>query len=151
MRHNTFVWLGRIKGVEREYLSARLAADRLAAAVEADPASFLGGLAVRDIRQMREQLEGTYLIRLYSEFEAGLRLFWPTARGTDPPTRTRDLLDGLAATCRIPHAVLVAAHAVRDYRNRLVHVREDAVEPIPLAEARKRLCIFFAFLPPEWE
>lgn len=39
MRHNTFVWLGRIKGVEREYLSARLAADRLAAAVEADPVS----------------------------------------------------------------------------------------------------------------
>ena len=58
-------------------------------------------------------LELTYIIRLFAEFETGLRLFWPTARGTEPPGRTRDLVDGIAATRRIPFQELVNAHAVR--------------------------------------
>ena len=99
---------------------------------------------------MAERLDGTYIIRLFAEFETGLRLFWPTAKGTDPPSRTRDLLDGVAAYRRIPHDELKNAHAVREYRNLLVHERDEAMEPIPIADARHQLIKFFSFLPPNW-
>jgi hypothetical protein len=98
----------------------------------------------------RGRLEGTYIIRLFAEFETGLRLFWPTARGTDPPARTRDLIDGVAATRRVPNGERLNAHAVREYRNFLVHERDEEVVPISIVEARGYLCRFFAFLPPTW-
>jgi len=149
MPHKLFVWLQRIRGVEREYSATRLAVDRLVATIQHD-ATILGELRVRDIRHTSERLEGTFVIRLFAEFETGLRLFWPTARGTDPPSRTRDLLDGLAATRRIPHNVLARVHAVREYRNSLVHEREEPTVPIPIAESRSHLCQYFSRLPPEW-
>jgi hypothetical protein len=150
MPHKTVAWLRRIKAVEREHSAARLAADRLLATAEHDPTVLRGDVAVRDIRHMAERLDGTYIVRLFAEFETGLRLFWPTARGTDPPSRTRDLLDGVAATCRIPNDQREGAHAVRDYRNTLVHERDEPSDPIPIAQARGHLCRFIGFLPPEW-
>jgi hypothetical protein len=85
---------------------------------------------------------------LFAEFETGLRLFWPSARANEPPGRTRDLMDGVAATRRIPDDELRNAHAVRGYRNTLVHEREEDIDPISIAEARKHLCKFLSFLTP---
>jgi hypothetical protein len=99
---------------------------------------------------MAERLDGTYLIRLFAEFETGLRRFWPTAKRTEPPGRTRDLMDGVGATCGIDHIVRDHAHAVREYRNALVHERDEPVAPLPVAVARSHLCRFFGFLPPNW-
>ena len=145
-------WLGRIKGIEREQTAIRLATDRLLAMVEGDPTAIPAdsALRIRDLRNASERLEGTYIIRLFAEFETGLRLFWPTARATQPPSRTRDLLDGIAAMRRIPNDQLLHAHTVRDYRNSLVHEREETPAPLSIAEARGHLCRFFAFLPPNW-
>jgi hypothetical protein len=96
------------------------------------------------------RLDGTYVIRLFAEFETGLRLYWLAARKTDPPGRMRDLLDGVAAARRIPYDQLKEAHVVRDYRNSLLHERQEEAEPIPIAAARGHLCRFFSFLPPKW-
>lgn len=152
MPHKTYEWCARIKDVERlEYSATRLAVDRLLAAAEQDGTILTEKkLRLRDIRRAAARLDGTFVIRLFAEFETGLRLFWETARGTDPPNRTRDLLDGLAATRRIPHDQLTDAHAVRDYRNSLVHEREEPTIPIPIAKACSHLCRFFSFLPPKW-
>ncbi len=109
-----------------------------------------GELKLRDIRNASARLEGTYVIRLFAEFETGLRLFWSAVRGADPPSRARDLLDGIAATRRIAHDPLARAHEVREYRNSLVHEREDPITLISIAEARSRLCTYFSFLPPHW-
>jgi hypothetical protein len=121
MAAKLYQWLQRIKGVEREHSATRLAIDRLLAAVEHDPGALIGEVSLRVVRDASERLDGTYIIRLFAEFETGLRLFWPTARGTPPPARTRDLLDGIAATRRIPHDQIVNAHLVREYRNSLLH------------------------------
>ena len=128
----------------------RLAIDRLLAEARRDPTVLTGDLKLHDITIASERLEGTYIIRLFAEFETGLRLFWPTARGTDPPGRMRDLIDGVAATRRVPNAERTSAHAVREYRNFLVHERDEKVVPISISEARGSLCRFFVFLPPTW-
>lgn len=128
----------------------QLATQRLLEAAKQDPTILQGDLTVRDIGSAVQRLEGTYLIRLFAEFETGLRLFWQSARGTDPPSRTRDLLNGVAATRRIAHDQLTEPHAVREYRNSLVYEREDVLAAIPLSEARRHLCRFFSFLPPNW-
>jgi hypothetical protein len=39
---------------------------------------------------------------------------------------------------------------VREYRNGLVHEREDKPEAVPIEEARHFLCHFFSFLPWQW-
>jgi hypothetical protein len=150
MRHDRLEWARRIKAVEREYSAARLAIYRLLAAAEQASLRLEGELTLRDIRHASERLEGTYLVRLFAEFETGLRLFWSTIKATDPPSRTRDLLDGIAATRHIPHDRLADVHAVREYRNSLVHEREEPTDPVSIAQARNHLNRFFSFLPLQW-
>lgn len=150
MPHDRHVWLMRIKAVEREHTAARLAIDRLLHA--ADKATALVGVDVkdRDLRNASDRLEGTYVIRLFAEFETALRLWWAAAKRTEPPGRARDLLDGVAAARRIPFDLQERAHAVREYRNVLTHERETPTAPLPIAGARQRLCLYFSFLPPKW-
>jgi hypothetical protein len=148
MPHNHYEWPVRIKAVEREYASTRLATDRLLKEARRDPTVLTGELKVRNIVDASEHLEGTYIIRLFAEFETGLRLFWKTIRDTEPSTQ--DLVNGIAARRGIPQERVASAHAVRVYRNALIHEREEEVEPIPIAEVRGHLCRFFAFLPPTW-
>jgi hypothetical protein len=150
MPQRSHEWLQRIKDVEREYAVARLATDRLLADAERDPAVLLSELRPRDVHRAAGRLEGTYIVRLFAEFETGLRQFWQAARQSEPPARTRDLLDGLAATRQIPHDVLSRAHAVREYRNHLVHERDDEVTVVGIGVARRGLCIYFSFLPIQW-
>lgn len=143
-----FLWLERIKDVEREYSVIRVAASRLLDAAPHDSSIFQGELRLRDLKQAVANLSGTFVIRLFAEFESGLRTYWLAVRATYPPTR--DLLVGVAARRGIPPDDLDEAQAVREYRNALVHEREDETEPISLATARSRLCKFFARLPDEW-
>jgi hypothetical protein len=138
----------RIKSIERDYLATRLALDRLLEEARRDPMILTGDLEPQDILKASGRLDTIYFIRLFAEFETGLRLYWATIRETEPPTQ--HLLDGVAARCDIPADRLAGAHAVREYRNSLVHERDEAVIPIPIAEARSHLCRFFAFLPPTW-
>jgi hypothetical protein len=148
MSHDKFEWLRRIKSVEREHSVMRLAVDHFAAAARSNPSVFLSNLSIPDLAQASERLEGTYIVRLFAEFETGLRLFWTTVRASEPPTR--DLVDGVAARRRVPDRFLEKVHDVREYRNALVHEREGAIASISLAEARGHLCRFFNFLPLTW-
>ena len=128
----------------------RLASDRLLSETRHDPTLLRDDLELRDIANASKNLEGTYIIRLFAEFETGLRLFWPTARGTDPPSRTRDLIDGVAATRRVRDDERAIVHSIREYRNLLIHERDEVVAPIAIGQARSHLCRFFAFLPESW-
>ena len=141
-------WQSRIKAVEREYMAIRQAADRFRRAALDDPTILQENLRPGDIITATGNLEGTYVIRLFAEFEAGARQFWGANWTTYP--KTVDLLDGLVARCRIPDTQRDKAHLVRDYRNGLVHEREDEPEVVPIATARHYLCHFFSFLPRRW-
>jgi hypothetical protein len=143
-------WPSRIKAIEREYSAVRLATERLLAQVRAD-STIIGkiGLRFRDADHAYGNLEGTYLIRLFAEFETGVRKYWNTVSVSHP--RTEDLVNGVAARRRIDHELINRVHAVREYRNSLVHEREEAVDAVSVSDARGTLCKFLGRLPPEWE
>jgi hypothetical protein len=141
-------WQSRIKAIEREHLPMRQAADRFGQAAMNDSTILVQSLRPSDLAAASRNLEGTYVIRLFAEFESGARQFWGTKSNTEP--KTLDLLDGLAARCRIPDTERASGHLVRDYRNSLVHEREDRTEPVGISTARGYLCRFFSHLAPEW-
>ncbi len=147
MRHN-HQWQSRIKAVEREHVAMRQAADRFLQAANDDPSILLSNLRHGEIVAASRNLEGTFIIRLFAEFETGARDFWNAKWATEP--KMVDLLDGLAARCGIPDMQRNNAHCVREYRNSLVHEREDKPIEVPIDRARSYLCHFFSYLPPRW-
>ena len=127
-------WQARIKAVEREYMAVRQAIDWFRESVRGDPTILRGDLRPKEIVPASENLEGTYVIRLFAQFETGLRQYWLTFRDTHP--KTEDLLNGMATREKIPYDHLENAHAVREYRNNLVHEREGEMDPIPVGAVR---------------
>ena len=76
--------LKRIAAIEQEYLAAATAADWLAKQLKADP-SFGDqyGWEGRGGLDFSENVETTYIVRIYAEFEAGLRDYWRNYLGKD--------------------------------------------------------------------
>ena len=148
MPHDRDDWLSRIKAVEREYLAAQFAIDWLRTVADRDTKVLAGKLKLRDLREASERLQGTFIIRLFAEFEAGLRSYWSTLKDTHPGAQ--DLLEAVAARRRIGADTRMNAHAVREYRNSLVHERAEPVASITMMNTRSTLCRFFSFLPRQW-
>jgi hypothetical protein len=69
----TYVLIDRLKAIEHEYRVAFLAMKRLAGEAKRDPTILDGGMRVRGIGEAQSHLNGTYAIRLFAEFETGLR------------------------------------------------------------------------------
>ena len=141
-------WQERIKAVELEYKAMRQAADRFLRHSKDDPTILRKDLRHRMIVEASRKLEGTYVIRLFAEFETGVRKYWATIKSTYP--RTQVLLDRLASHRKIDAEITKAVHLVRDFRNSLVHERKERPSPVSLEDARGYLCTFFAYLPEEW-
>ena len=149
MRHRRFDWHERIKAAEREYWSARIAIDRLSAEAAHDSTILGRGPSPRDLKSADENLEGTYLVRMFAEFETGVGAYWRTIR---PRARVsvETLLARVGDRCGIPVDLTNDAHTVRMYRNKLLHERERDVETVTIADARRRLATYLARLPIEW-
>jgi hypothetical protein len=150
MSPSKFDWIRQVKSVEREFLATRFAVDQLLEAIHVAPGAMADGLRCRDLQRSSEKLEATYIIRMFAEFEAGLRSFWTAARRRKSPARTRDLLEGVGATVRVPNDHVSRAHAVREFRNSLIHGGDTAQKVVTIAEARRCLCLFMSFLPLRW-
>jgi hypothetical protein len=143
--------LDRMRAILREYRIAGVAARDLQARLRADPSALSGEeLRVADFYNFRDNLEPTYLIRVFAEFEAGLREAWALAFGQATSPRMQDLIDSFAARRLIPAPWRDAAHNVRAYRNALVHEGGADVPALELAEACGHLCRFFSYLPADW-
>ena len=97
------VWAGRIKAVEREYYAARFAVDRTLTQVRADNSILINGLELREIVRTAKMLEGTYIMRLFAEFESAIRLYFHRARNRRAPSRTEHLLNGVASRIQTRH------------------------------------------------
>ena len=63
-----------------------------------DPKALGEGRSPRDLRSADENLEGTYLVRMFAEFETGIRSFWRTIKLRR--TQTEILLDRLLTSAR---------------------------------------------------
>jgi hypothetical protein len=133
-------WPSRIKAVERECLALRFAVNYFSNQLVKDHSLLQANLDRRDFRTASELLEGTFIIRLFAEFETGLRQYWTGVRKSQP--QVRQLINRIASRCRIPNDDVESVHQVRTYRNYLVHDREGESEPISIRDARHHLCKF---------
>ena len=153
--HNRSVRIDRLKAVVREFQVVSDAIERLRVAVADGRIRLPGGTSVRDLDTARHQLEGTFLIRLWAEFETAVLSYFRWLK-KDPGRRIRatDLIDAVAAS-RHGRALADAArrevHEVRKYRNSLVHDRDVPASRVALSEARRRLNIYLGVkLPEHW-
>lgn len=148
MSEGSYNRVARIKAVEVEHTVMRFAADRLIEAAAFDPTVLKGAFRPRALQVASDWLEGTYVVRLFAEFETDLRSYWRTIKRTIPPTR--EPIDSLGGRCRIPYDETANVHRVRLWRNAIVHERDDEIERVPIDVARHYLCCYFAYLPPNW-
>lgn len=147
-----YEWLQRIRLIELESIAINIAARRLQEDVRKDPTiiSISDQLTPTDVASAADNAEATYTIRLFAEFEGGLRSFLSSRLGRAQRARTGHLLDRVASRCHVPNRALENAHAVRRYRNALVHEPDDPEEALDINQARRYLCRFFSYLPDEW-
>ena len=71
MPYLRFDWHERVRAVENEYKSVRIAVDRLKATVAHDPTVLENDPTPANLTVAGWNLEGTYLVRLFAEFESG--------------------------------------------------------------------------------
>lgn len=147
----------RIKATEREYLAVAHAVVRQKALVQAGESELPSQVTLRDLDAAAEQLQPTYLVRMWAEFETALRSFWrhKSSAGSEDTIGTRNLIDWVAGVKQgraISDGIRHDVHEVRVYRNILVHERDDPEPPaaIKIKEARRRLNIYLQRLPESW-
>jgi len=141
----------RLRAVEREHEVAIVASKALIDHLERNSRLLAAeGLQQADLNMFRGRLEATYVIRLFAEFETGLRDYWKNGLNRDAWIAVRDMIDSLASRHRISDAVRQTVHAVRKYRNALVHEEDAESSIVSLGSARGFLCRFLGFLAPDW-
>jgi hypothetical protein len=148
--------MDRIKGAEREYYAVAHAVARHRPAVRAGDVVLPPATSPRDLGAAADRLEPTYLIRVWAEFETALRSYRRYITG-DPEDRigTENLINWTAGVRQgraISEDVRDDVHEVREYRNVLVHERDDQEPPpaIAIDVARRRLNIYLQKLPERW-
>jgi hypothetical protein len=149
MPDEAFNWMGRIKAVEREYGAIRFGTDRLLVAVNDDP-SILAGLVRRpDIGTASMHLEGTYIVRVFSEFETALQHFI-RAFHIRKPKGGGGAHQPRARSGAHPSGRYGRGSPVREHRNVLVHERSRPVTPVTIRDATRFLCTFLSRVQRIW-
>jgi hypothetical protein len=137
-----------LRSVREEDESARAALAvtlRLWPTAHAEPE--LIGATVKALRAAAINLEATYTLRLFAEFEALLRTQYPHSRpGRPVPGNSDGLIRGLGSRYRIPVAERGRVHRVRMFRHSVAHAAAGA-ELIPFIDALQWLSRYLAFIP----
>lgn len=147
--------LDRLAAIEVEYRFAALSVNDLRARVRADPTRLRRErLTLTDVDACSGNLEATYVIRLFAEFEVPLRLYWRDVRRRRRTWQTigaQDLIERAATYLRVPDQVRREAQEVREFRNSLVHrAAAHPASPLPLRHCYSCLRHFLSRLPVWW-
>jgi hypothetical protein len=146
----------RLRRIFDELLAARYALGRAEAKWDAEAgtaaAEFRGRVTRDDLRRTATNLDRTFLLRLFAEFEGILLSYWQDGLGRVTKPKVSVLISRIAALCPLPvgekHRDDV--HHVRDYRNMLVHPHAKQVDPLTVDESLKRLGKYLAYFPLSW-
>jgi hypothetical protein len=154
MPNRRFDWHERIKAVENEYKSVRIAVDQLKSTVAHDPTVLNKEPKPENLRTADMNLEGTYVVRLFAALESALRSY--DRAGHNDPTleNTASILIDTIGGRRgqgISANVRQGAHAVRRVRNHWAHEGDATPDLMSIATARARLQAFLSWLPDEWD
>ncbi len=148
--------MDRVKGAEREYDTVAHAVAHHRRGVEEGVVSLPRGTSRRDLDAAADELEPTYLIRMWAVFETALRSYRRYITGnSDDRIGAENLIDwtaGIKQGRAISEEVRDDVHEVREYRNFLLHERDDPAPPAAVAidAARRRLNIYLQKLPEHW-
>lgn len=145
----------RLSGVRDEFEAAKFSVAYAQSGISAGEGVLKAGAAVKPshLRRCAENLEMTYLLRLFAAFEGVLRDYWRVARPSPRPRRTQMeiLIDRVAILCIIPSDTRDEAHEVREYRNSLVHSDQtNDAAILDFQECKSRLGRFLGCLPTRW-
>jgi hypothetical protein len=100
------------------------------------------------VREADRNLEITYIIRLFSEFEALLSDHLTRRHpGLRVPRSTEALINRVALRERIPDPIRDGVQVVREYRNSIVHRRSGHASVLGFRQAMSSLNQFLALLP----
>ena len=149
-------FIDRVKGAVRECYVVAAAVNHFEQAVQASDAHLPDETSPRDLVTAAEKVESTYMIRMWAEFETALRSYRRhITRDPDDRISTSSLIDWTAGVKRgraISEDVRDDVHEVREYRNYLVHERDDQDPPdeIAIDVARTRLNTLLHCLPINW-
>jgi len=147
----SLVWYRRLKAIEHEYRVANLGMRRLVVHARSDPTILESDMKFSGIGEALDNLNNTYAIRLFAEFETGLRHFWEAMRLDPEPRSIAEIIDRVASRHRIGSEQLANAHRVRKDRNRQAHDNEEEGEAIDVRDCRRFLNAFFGEMPTNWE
>jgi hypothetical protein len=145
-----------IRAVAEEYQAAVSAATLLGEKLKGDPNyGDKYGWRQRAGQDFADNLEATYLVRMYAEFEAALRDYWTTYRKKDTHPPMVQLLNHSIPDQRFPQDFVDRADEVREYRNCLVHDEQEeppaTMVTFTVEQARSHLCAYLACLDPNWK
>jgi hypothetical protein len=149
-------FIDRVKGAARECYVVAAGVNHYKQAVLASDAHLPNETSPRDLAAAVDKVESTYTIRMWAEFETGLRSYRRHITGDqDDRISTSSLIDWTAGVKRgraISEDVRDDVHEVREYRNYLVHERDDQDPPdkVAIDLARTRLNTFLHRLPINW-
>jgi hypothetical protein len=149
MPDEAFAWMSRLKAVQREYAVTRKAVDEFQRRVVDNPNLLTGNLRRRDIVAASDKLEGTYVVRLFSEFETALKYFL-TVKKIKVPKAAEPLVKKVRDRARISDDDAGNVHLVRDYRNALVHDRRQPTIAVSLRDSTRYLSTFLSWLQRTW-
>jgi hypothetical protein len=105
-------------------------------------------LQLDQVRSAADHLEATYLVRLFSTFEAILRETLPTRSSLVTDQRSaHNLINRAASKWRLGAHIRDEVHRVREARNSAVHQNQSDELMLPFAEALAILNRFLSWLP----
>ena len=135
--------------LEAEYRAAVLAVDDLLQRARRDPSVLrVASVTLAHVRACQANLEDTYLVRMFAVFEEALRDVRRLIYGRAGPVSTYALIQQCASRQHVREDDRANAHAVRDFRNTVVH--GGAARPVTLPQSRQWLCTFMGWMPPQW-
>lgn len=137
-----------------EYKVARAALTRFRSGVQGAEPSFSlpDGTKRHHLIQAVDQLEGTYLIRMWAVFEAAWTSFWRHHTGNPGKIKAMNLIqwaDGVQEGHKAANNVTDNVNRVRLYRNFLVHGDHPA-PPVSIEDVKTYLNRHLVKLPDQW-
>lgn len=119
--------------------------DHLAAA----PSPSGRALSHGDLHRCLENMEITYIMRLFGTWEAILRDYWLNGVGRTTQPDLVQLVNSLATRRGVDPGTLATVHDLRDFRNDIVHENVQVLR-YDYSQVAKGLSTFVSYLPQQW-
>ena len=151
---NLYEVFDRLKATRREYFVVADAVRQVREEVQTNQILAPLNTSIRDYDAAIHQLEPTCLVRLWAEFESALRSY-RLHLVADPNDNIRAIhlinwAQGVEEGRKVDAGMRDLVHEVREYRNSLVHERDDLAPAVGIDEARRRLSTYLSKLPDRW-